>query len=80
MKWEYNIVSIYGPEGILVSYLDKMGSEGWDLISVCEGIAYLKRPLDGYKSYTYETCQDGYVIYDKSGREVKPYDLIKMLQ
>ena len=43
MKWEYRTVDLglYGYE----DKLNKAGTEGWELVSVDNGIAYFKRPL-----------------------------------
>ncbi len=43
MKWEYKPLDLglYGYE----DKLNKLGIEGWELVSVDNGIAYFKRPL-----------------------------------
>lgn len=49
MKWEYKrlFVSEYGPELIDGKYgkLGEYGREGWELVSVDNGKAYFKRPI-----------------------------------
>lgn len=50
MKWEYLIVYLKGrsyddPRIFPKSEFDKVGIDGWELVSVDSGIAYFKRPL-----------------------------------
>ena len=55
MKWEYTLVSFGNTSGDLAismnviqaitTRLDKVGLEGWELVSVDNGLAYFKRPL-----------------------------------
>ncbi len=50
-KWEYYVTDelldvepIYG-----VELLDKLGREGWELVAIYGGIAYLKRPVPSFQ-------------------------------
>jgi len=105
MKWEYHFTNVEYPDNVAgkhkkVELLNEFGLEGWELVSVDNGIAYFKRPIkpkftgiqmqvkSGYRDaivkssasqavefpveqqsetsrrYSYDTVQDGYVVYD----------------
>jgi hypothetical protein len=89
MKWEFANKRLLGDSDVALNEtlrdiddancatLTIFGREGWELVSVDNGIAYFKRPIDDKKyflggaftltkekRYIYDTVQDGYVIYD----------------
>ena len=45
VEWEYDQsrVAEYGKIEDIAAYLDHQAAEGWELVSVCDGIAYWKR-------------------------------------
>lgn len=50
MKWEYTVRPIKIREGddhfeLLIKYLNLQGDNGWELVSINNGIAYFKRPI-----------------------------------
>ena len=51
-KWTYSIVNVNNSQGFVTSLLNNKGMEGWELVSVWNGIAYFKRPLydEDYKN------------------------------
>jgi len=73
MKWEYMALSLKGLMGKYSIYnptIDKIGAEGWELVSVDNEIAYFKRPLE-------EIPPAIVVIYtDKSQKEQEIADAI----
>lgn len=59
MKWEYKAARVKEDrwDVIEIPLLDRLGREGWELVSVDNGIAYFKRPhpesvADMYKHFT----------------------------
>lgn len=76
--------------------LAKMGKDkpdGWELVTIYNGLAYFKKPdirakeyereqepdsLPG-DGYSYETVQGGYVIYNTLGQRVDPWRIVKLL-
>lgn len=42
-QWEYTIRVIGNPEGDAPTTLNRLGAEGWELVSVYDNRAYLKR-------------------------------------
>jgi len=46
MTWEYLIIDRVGhSSNWFQNLLDRYGQEGWELVAVSDGAAYLKRPL-----------------------------------
>lgn len=47
MRWEYNglLMSVCARDNI--DELTRMGNDGWELVTVDNGIAYLKRIVEG---------------------------------
>lgn len=43
-NWEYRSLLVEGPEG--QSALTKAGQEGWEMVGVSDGVAFLKRPVE----------------------------------
>lgn len=44
MQWEYNLINLTGRASTDCDFLDSLGSDGWELVSVSDGVAYFKRP------------------------------------
>ena len=47
MKWEYRIIRVTGEiePGYLSKRFSNIGIDGWELVSVDNGIAYFRRPI-----------------------------------
>lgn len=48
MKWEYKFLHVAGRVGQIPyngPYIQELGQDGWELISVDNGVAYFKRPI-----------------------------------
>lgn len=45
MKWQYNIERISDDPQVVREDLHILGMRGWELVSVDNGVAYLKRPV-----------------------------------
>lgn len=45
MKWEYFLLLYGGNWEQDQDELDELGQDGWELVSVCDYVMYLKRPL-----------------------------------
>lgn len=51
-RWEYTTVNLGAGRGTLVSrseqerLLNEEGRRGWELVTLYEGVAYFKRPID----------------------------------
>jgi hypothetical protein len=51
MKWEYHFTNVEYPDNVAgkqkkVGLLRELGANGWELVSVDNGIAYFKRPVE----------------------------------
>ena len=46
-QWEYNGLMLSSRAGDNIDELTCMGEDGWELVAVNEGIAYMKRRLGG---------------------------------
>ena len=42
--WEYLIISLSSGGGSYEARLNDLGKQGWELVAVSDGLAYLKRP------------------------------------
>ncbi len=42
-QWEYNVVDVPYPIKNNRTLLDNLGADGWELVSVDDGLAYMKR-------------------------------------
>jgi hypothetical protein len=49
MKWEYTVIPVSDAYSDSEQYFDELGCQGWELVSVDEGIAYFKRPKIEHK-------------------------------
>lgn len=65
-KWEYRVESYFHNDAYeRQADLDRLGAEGWELVSVDQSVAYLKRELEeevlGVKNLgdSYDTRQSG---------------------
>lgn len=88
MKWEYWKAELPSREKEVISYLDKFGNEGWELVSVDDGTLYFKRPLDNSKSkitqfsghYSATILDNGYIIYDSyTLRNLSASEVVELL-
>jgi len=51
MKWEYHFANIEHPDNTTGKHrkaelLNELGTKGWELVSVDNGMAYFKRPIN----------------------------------
>lgn len=45
MKWEYMLIEFHGDTAKEIEdRMERRGAEGWELVAVSEGVAYMKRP------------------------------------
>lgn len=71
-KWEYKFLHVAGQVGQIPyngNYIQELGQDGWELISVDNGVAYFKRPLRAEATIT-----DLVKCFDpREGESVGPY-------
>ena len=89
MKLEYYLTSWPyefgdGPAGFREcnKRLETIKNDGWKLVTIAKGVAYFERPIMEEQSsgnYSYDTVQDGYVIFGRDGKLILPYELVKIL-
>lgn len=53
MKWEYNRMVVASEEGVgpldddfVYEFMQRLGKENWELVTVSDGVAYFKRPRE----------------------------------
>ncbi len=75
VKYEYRVIEI----DMFFKIMTAVGNEGWQLITANNTMVFLQRSIFP-KKYSYDTCQDGYVIYGPDNKKINPWDLVNLLK
>lgn len=95
IKWEYRIKKFTMPSDWEIGKtkwadlqtthfyeMSELGEEGWEYIMNIGPLFYFKRPSQEREhsdAYSYETVQDGYVIFGPNNVKVTAWDVVRLL-